>query len=215
VARKRDEPTCAGYVEGGAREAAKYLVNPSPEDEEPEPPTCEGYVSEESMRRYFTLDELLKEAEEPTRPSTSTSCSSSPRSPSGPRRGSVGVAGDNLPASETLGAASCARRRDTELVQILPHSVGEALHVGAKRFPVRREGGRAPKPFIRPPRHRASSPAGLRPALKLRHRRGRAARHALSRPHRHAPRACSAASCFSNRSRFIRSFDSVAAVISS
>jgi hypothetical protein len=67
VARKRDEPTCAGYVEGGAREAAKYLVNPSPEDEEPEPPTCEGYVSEESMRRYFTLDELLKEAEEPTR----------------------------------------------------------------------------------------------------------------------------------------------------
>jgi hypothetical protein len=28
-------------------------------------PTCEGYVSEESVRRYFTLDELLKEAEEP------------------------------------------------------------------------------------------------------------------------------------------------------
>jgi hypothetical protein len=37
------------------------------ERDDREPPTCEGYVSEEAVRRYFTLDELLKEAEEPKR----------------------------------------------------------------------------------------------------------------------------------------------------
>jgi hypothetical protein len=65
VAKKRDErderdTTCEGYVEGGEREAAKYLVNRPWEDE---PPTCEGYVSEEAVRKYSSeaLAEQLKQ----------------------------------------------------------------------------------------------------------------------------------------------------------
>lgn len=56
---ERDEPTCKGYVEGGEREAAKYLVNRPWEDEEPEPPTCEGQVPDELVRKYLTLEHLL------------------------------------------------------------------------------------------------------------------------------------------------------------